>query len=901
MNREPAVTIDGIGTKVSTIPVELSARFLKHFSEQLYSSPQKAFEELIANGWDAGATFVDVRVSEPLSAPDAAMTVFDDGYSMDLNGLRDLWRIAFSPKEDCPERFHRPLIGKFGVGKLATYVLAERLTYLCKSADGIIRRVTMNYGEVDTIRESLPRNSLLNHLELEVFELSEVELDQALTDISVGKEILRLIACPDSPGRTNGAEQLEPPTERDEFGVAPEKLSRPPGNTWTLAVLTGLKPAGRQLKIGVLRRMLAAALPLGTEMEIKLNGDRLDSAKIKVPLIKKWIIGPQLGIEELEIDDSDGDESESLPNENSEFSEDSNATRLPLEFGTHPVPHLELPGIGRLTGTVKLYDEKISAGKSELRGTSNGIHVNVLGRIVNQLDPGFGLDNLHHAAWPRFRMTVRADGLNRFVTTNRERFRETREIKRFRAFLGKLFDRAKDAYDTESPLALPDGGDTLVRSLGLISLNPLRSVIAETLSTQSVIPELIDETGIADREEQSRLWQEKTADDIKSALDCVKFETLSDDSYAKFRIRDSSVIINQAHPFVVEHSQSNAAKDVIKTTAMIGLLTDMFQLDFGVAPEIVKNALDYRDKLMRFRAVERRRSGSTIARLLKVTEIDSQHSDRLETVVSDALSYLGFKVQDLGKKGEPDGIAKAILPPIRDPRDETGPGRIANPILPPSRKKRPKYLPNPQSFDFVFDAKSSQHGVVKTGNLSLDAIAEHRNKNRANYALLIAPGYQAGAVSTRCRDLKITPMTTGGLGKLLEYSVKYGAIPVLTFREVFELFDHREVANWVTELGERIKTNRTLTFDQFIAAIKYLENQTLDHLATGMVSGYCRDHLDAPYATADDVVELILGLQIIVPNLITFTREYAIIILNTSADRLADTVKSQIENLYGAD
>jgi hypothetical protein len=37
-----------IGHESAKIPVELSTRFLEHFSEQLYSSPQKAFEELEA-------------------------------------------------------------------------------------------------------------------------------------------------------------------------------------------------------------------------------------------------------------------------------------------------------------------------------------------------------------------------------------------------------------------------------------------------------------------------------------------------------------------------------------------------------------------------------------------------------------------------------------------------------------------------------------------------------------------------------------------------------------------------------------------------------------------------------------------------------------------------------------
>src|SRR5271165_5628876 len=52
---------DNIGDEPVKISVELSTRFLEHFSEQLYSSPQKAFEELISNGWDAGANRVDVR------------------------------------------------------------------------------------------------------------------------------------------------------------------------------------------------------------------------------------------------------------------------------------------------------------------------------------------------------------------------------------------------------------------------------------------------------------------------------------------------------------------------------------------------------------------------------------------------------------------------------------------------------------------------------------------------------------------------------------------------------------------------------------------------------------------------------------------------------------------------
>ncbi len=50
---EGMLTPEVIGHPVAKIPVELSIRFLEHFSETLYSSPQKAFEELISNSWDA--------------------------------------------------------------------------------------------------------------------------------------------------------------------------------------------------------------------------------------------------------------------------------------------------------------------------------------------------------------------------------------------------------------------------------------------------------------------------------------------------------------------------------------------------------------------------------------------------------------------------------------------------------------------------------------------------------------------------------------------------------------------------------------------------------------------------------------------------------------------------------
>ena len=124
-------------------------KFLNLFSEHLYSSPNKAFEELISNSWDAGATAVYVHVPDSLSRPHATIWVLDNGESMDVDGFRALWAVATSTKRISPAPKSRKPIGKFGVGKLATYLLADQLTYICKAADGVVRTVTMDYRLID--------------------------------------------------------------------------------------------------------------------------------------------------------------------------------------------------------------------------------------------------------------------------------------------------------------------------------------------------------------------------------------------------------------------------------------------------------------------------------------------------------------------------------------------------------------------------------------------------------------------------------------------------------------------------------------------------------------------------------------------------------------------------------
>lgn len=860
---EPATsaqpTVDTIGTQTDTISVALSTRFLEHFSEQLYSSPQKAFEELISNSWDAGAEDVDVRIADNLESAEATLAVFDNGVSMDTAGLTSLWLIAASPKKNLNEQFGRPLIGKFGIGKLATYVLANKLTYICKASDGKIRRVTMDYAGPELKQQG--EDQFINDLKLKVFEVTLEDVNQALKKVSGGDAISNIIA--------NGPPQT-PADFEDEFCGNKAQLAKQTTGTWTIAILSDLKPAGRELKIGVLKRMLSAALPIGSELRIHVNGAPLTSAKLDTPVLKEWKIGPGLGLDSFELDEANASD----PNA------ESKKTTIKITYSNSPSPNASIDGLGAITGRVRLYQDRITEGKSEIRGISNGFHVNVLGRVINQADPSFGEENLSHAAWARFRMTVRVDGLNPLLTTNREQFKDTREIRVFRAFLRRVFNLIRTHYDA-NPITMPDGGDVLVKSLGVLSLSPLRNVVSDTLAGDvKSVPGLLDQTGITNPKEKRESWLADTSNHIAKALSEVKYEKLDGSTLVRFRLADNAIVIDREHPFAQEHFRTKAEKELLLTVAMVDLLADVYALDIGVPPDKLASIRDYRDRLMRFRVMQRRQSGVHIAQLLLKTQHESHGTDykQLETAVSDALSYLGFQVKDLAKSGQPEGLASAFPTPTAST---------------PTEKD-----PEPPLYSFSFDAKSAAGENAKTGNIKLDGVVEHRKKYGATYALIVAPGYQKGALDERCKDQKVTPITAAALGRLLHLTAKYGAIPLTKLREMFDLFTPESVEDWVEKLGPSLEKARPLTLDIFLGALEHLKGKIPDVLPAGTVALICRTKFNA-HIKAADVLALAQGLAVLVPDLVAVNGDK--IVVNASAGKVAEAVGSQLETLAAED
>lgn len=354
------------GEKVGSVNVSIGPQFLNLFSEHLYSSPNKAFEELVSNSWDAGAQRVYIQIPDNLEDENAAVWVLDDGASMDADGFRALWSVATSTKRSAPPENNRKPIGKFGVGKLATYLLANQLTYVCKAADGVLRAVSMDYRLIDSFKGALH----IQPLPLAVRELDDAALNEILAMLPKREQIEELISTKLS------ASSIDQGFD-DEFN-SPETEPINEQNTWTLAILSSLKSKGKDLQSGWIRRLLRSALPLGNTISIYFNGERVSSGKSSIPVQKEWVLGKDAQIAQVE-----------LP---------SGEIVNVVEKAT-PTPHLFIDGIGQITGRARLFADKISGGRSEEIEISNGVFVNILGRVIKPEDPYFGLSNLSHSVW----------------------------------------------------------------------------------------------------------------------------------------------------------------------------------------------------------------------------------------------------------------------------------------------------------------------------------------------------------------------------------------------------------------------------------------------------------------------------------------------------------------------
>ena len=165
MTTDADAAVDGLVQKVSgdsssaeEIPVEISFEIIRLFSEGLYQSPHKAIEELVSNGFDAGA--LQVHIVTPRSVADDplgidSLWVIDDGCGMNAEGFARLWRVAESTKAQGEVVRGRPPIGQFGIASLLRMFWQGDLTHVSKR-EGKYYYASMDFRKVEGKRQNDP-------------------------------------------------------------------------------------------------------------------------------------------------------------------------------------------------------------------------------------------------------------------------------------------------------------------------------------------------------------------------------------------------------------------------------------------------------------------------------------------------------------------------------------------------------------------------------------------------------------------------------------------------------------------------------------------------------------------------------------------------------------------------
>ena len=245
---------------------------------------------------------------------------------------------------------------------------------------------------------------------------------------------------------------------------------------------------------------------------------------------------------------------------------------------------------------------------------------------------------------------------------------------------------------------------------------------------------------------------------------------------------------------------------------------------------------------MRVMARLRRRTGAQIAQLL---EESTGHSRGLEVIVGEALDYLGFLVTPIGGRGEPEGVAKAALPPRKDDQ--------------------------PERYSFTYEAKSTNRssGRVPSDDVNPGKLQRHRRKYQCDYTLVVASDFAEGVVVEECELYHVTPMCATDLATLLIRSGNRGMIPLSTLRSMFEIHDPNLVHNWVQTVIVDGVPEHALTLELLLDGIEAVGFEGPDVINSRTVAQELRRILksrDRP--TNTEVNAVAQGLGVLLPGLI---------------------------------
>ena len=592
---------------VGDVVLHVDYQIIEHFSEHLYASPNKAIEELVANGFDAFATDVHVFTPGPYTAN--RVIVWDNGESMGVDGLKKLWWIARSPKAngqriETRNGNERKIIGKFGIGKLASYSVGQVISHVCRH-NGDFYVVSIDYADVKG-RDGTPPVSSKRPMQAPI-----VRLDRS-----------RAIAL------------LE-----DLFDNAPPTMSEMlRQESWTFAVIEDLKI--EDLPQGRLMWVLGNGMPLRPDFGVTVNGREVTS-KLHRKAHQVWDFGSAPVKDAIQARWNDavkaGDVSGQV-----EFDVKSG---LDASDPNALVPFAKFPQLGEVWGQVRLFDETLLRFRREDHGRSHGFFVMVRGRLVNPDNDQFFLPDPSFQSFYRSQFVINADDLDGSLLADRQRLREAGAVRSELGLLQRALagiarttiearDHEKETSQTTQSI-LPIGSRAYYRD----PLNAL--VLREAVGRASNF----DPVGVT-----------------------VERKPLGDDKpIAQIALVENAFHVNTLHPYYSavqkRAGQSRAAREFLRTFDLFAISERLFEghlLDIGVDEHFVGEIVNWRDGLFKRLATAYEKGPKVIEEMHRLSHTGDKP---FEKALRDVFSDMGFTAKHDGGSGNKDVLVVATVGP----------------------------------------------------------------------------------------------------------------------------------------------------------------------------------------------------------------------------------------------
>jgi len=537
---------------------------------------------------------------------------------MDLDQLENLWHIGISNKLQIAAK--RKQIGKFGIGKLASYAVARRATYISRTKSGI-HAVTIDF---ELFANATNKDGVASPVKLKLRRIAKLEELESSHAFQLAAAVLET-----------------KPTKRD---LAAEQ-------SWTLVVLEDLKEKAHRLSMGRLRWVLKTAMPLESNFSLYLNGEEISSSKDDYEKRVEFKVS--------ELEDA------RLTDLGAVTGEKWQKTSLGLVSESFP---------SGVEGEVFVTNQSLysQGGKSEDLGRSHGFFVRVHNRLINESDPLFGARPLSFTTFYRFAAIVEVSDLNKYVTASRDDIEQTEVKKKLRELLIQLFNQARDRYETmerekEAEEKRKKEGTREYVSTELVERPLADALVAEAATTVSVDGEIEEPVldswrlvePILDVNELRALVEQLYATERKHRRYTFKYSPAGSlMPLARLDARTATFVVNEDHELVREFAVKADSKRLLEAFIVGEALLEVYLRAADVESEIVSDLLQRRDSLLRSLAVDESYSLRSLAASLRSA---TASANELEVSLVGAMRALGFNATHISGSGEPDGLAHYLV------------------------------------------------------------------------------------------------------------------------------------------------------------------------------------------------------------------------------------------------